>query len=49
MEELRYSMKKKQIHTVSFHESNLSKDNKGKTPTQGGKLHSRKCKKVTFQ
>jgi ABC-type phosphate/phosphonate transport system substrate-binding protein len=28
---------KKQIHTTSFYKSNPSKDNKGKTSTQGGK------------
>jgi hypothetical protein len=27
-----------QIYTISFHKSNPSKDNKGKTPTEGGKL-----------
>jgi hypothetical protein len=30
-----------QIYTISFHKS-PSKDNKGKTPTQRGKLHPRK-------
>jgi hypothetical protein len=35
--------------TQSVHESNPSKDNKGKTPTQGGKLHLRKSKKVILQ
>ena len=28
---------KNQIYTISFHKFNPSKDNKGKTPTQGGK------------
>jgi hypothetical protein len=37
---------KNQIHTISFHESSPSKDNKGKTPPQRWKLHSRKSKKV---
>ena len=31
-----------QIHTISFHKSSPSKDNKGKTPKQGGKLLPRK-------
>ena len=31
-----------QIHTISFHKSIPSKDNKGKTPKQGGKLLPRK-------
>ena len=35
--------------TLSFHESNPSKDNKRKTPTQGQKLHNRKSKKVILQ
>ena len=35
-----------QIHTISFHKSSLSKDNKGKTPTQRWKLHHSKSKKV---
>jgi hypothetical protein len=38
-----------QIHTISFHESSPSKDNKGKTPTQGWKLCPRKSKKVILQ
>ena len=38
-----------QIHTLSFHESSPSKDNKGKTPTQGQKLCPRKGKKVILQ
>ena len=36
-------------HTISFHESSPSKDNKGKTPTQRWKLHPRKIKKVILQ
>jgi hypothetical protein len=32
-----------------FHKSIPTKDNKWKTPTQGGKLHPRKSKKVIFQ
>jgi hypothetical protein len=39
---------KKQNHTMSFHESGPSKDNKGKTPTQRGNLHPRKKKKQSF-
>jgi hypothetical protein len=39
----------KQNHTISFHESNPSKDNKGITPIQGGKSHPRKSKKVILQ
>ena len=38
-----------QIHTISFHKSRPSKDNKGKTPVQRMKLSSRKIKKVIFQ
>jgi hypothetical protein len=34
--------------TQSFHKSSPSKENKGKTPTQGGKVCPRKSKKVTF-
>jgi hypothetical protein len=34
---------------ISFYKSSPSKDNKGKTPTQGGELCSRKGKKVIFQ
>jgi hypothetical protein len=41
--------KKKQIHTISFHESSPSKDNKGKTSTQGRKLCPRRSKKVILQ
>jgi hypothetical protein len=33
---------KKQIYTISFQESSPSKDKKGKTPIQGGKLRPRK-------
>jgi hypothetical protein len=40
---------KNQIHTISCQESSHSKDNKGKTPTHGRKLHSRKSKKVILQ
>jgi hypothetical protein len=40
---------KKQIHTISFHKSSPSKDNKGKTPKEGGKLFPRKIKKVILQ
>jgi hypothetical protein len=35
MEKPKYSMQN-QIHTISFHESSPLKDNKRKTPTQGG-------------
>jgi hypothetical protein len=34
---------------LSFHKSSPSKDNKGNTPTKGGKLCPRKSKKVIFQ
>jgi hypothetical protein len=37
---------KNQIHTKSFHESSPTKENKGKTPVQGGKQHPRKSKKI---
>jgi hypothetical protein len=40
---------KNQIHTISFHKSSPSKDNKGKTPTKRWKLHPRKIKKVIQQ
>jgi hypothetical protein len=40
---------KNHIHTISFHESSPSKDNKGKTPTQGQKLYPRKSKKAILQ
>ena len=33
---------KNQIHTISFHKSSPSKDNKGKTPTQGGEICPKK-------
>ena len=33
---------------MSFHKSSPTKDNKWKTPTQGGRLHPRKSKKVIF-
>jgi hypothetical protein len=35
--------------TISLHKSSPSKDNKRKTPTQGGKISTRKSKKVIFQ
>jgi hypothetical protein len=38
-----------QIYTISFHMSSPTKDDRWKTPTQGGKLHPRKRKKVIFQ
>jgi hypothetical protein len=38
-----------QIHTLSFHESSPSKDNKRKKPIQGQKPRPRKSKKVIFQ
>jgi hypothetical protein len=38
-----------QIHSISFQKSGPSKDNKGKTPTQGQKSHHRKGKKVILQ
>jgi hypothetical protein len=41
MEKPKYSMTKPNSHNI-FHESSPSKDNKGKTPTQGGKLLPRK-------
>ena len=40
---------KNQIHTISYHKSSPSKDNKGETPTQGWKLDPRKSKKVILQ
>jgi hypothetical protein len=55
MEKPRSSIKKKkrkkqkQIYTISLHKSSPTKDNRWKTPTQGGKLHPRKSKKVIFQ
>jgi hypothetical protein len=48
MEKPEYSMAKPN-HTISFHESGPSKDNKGKTPTKGQKPHPRKSKKVILQ
>ena len=38
----------KNIFTVSFHKSSPTKDNRWKTPKQGGKLYHRKSKKVIF-
>jgi len=35
----------KPIYTIYFHKFSLTKDNKRKIPTQGGKLHPRKSKK----
>ena len=37
-----------QIHIISFHKHSTTKDNRWKSPTQGGKLHPRKSKKITF-
>jgi hypothetical protein len=37
------------MYRISYHKSSPSKDNKGKTPTEGGKLCSRKRKKIIFQ
>jgi hypothetical protein len=48
MEKSSYPMTKKKIYTISFHKSKPTKDNRWKTPTQGGKLHPRKSKKVIF-
>jgi hypothetical protein len=48
MEQPKYSMKK-QAHTISFHESGPSKDNKGKTPTQEQRLCPRKSKNKIVQ
>jgi hypothetical protein len=48
MEKPKYSMIKPNSQ-ISFHESSPSKDIKGKTPTQGGKLCPRKSKKVILQ
>jgi hypothetical protein len=39
---------KNQIYTISLHQYSSSKDNKWRTPTQGGKLHPRKSKKIIF-
>jgi hypothetical protein len=48
MEKPKYSMTKPNSE-ISLHESSPSKDNKGKTPIQGWKLHPRKSKKVILQ
>jgi hypothetical protein len=45
MKKLRYSMSKPNPHNI-FHKSSPTKDNRWKTPAQGGKLHPRKSKKV---
>jgi hypothetical protein len=39
----------KRIYTISFYKSSPTKDSRWKTPTQGGKLHPRKSKKVIFE
>jgi hypothetical protein len=39
---------KNQNYTISLHKSSPTKDNTWKPPTQGGKLHPRKSKKVLF-
>jgi hypothetical protein len=39
----------KQIYKIFLHKSSPKKDNKWKSPIQGGKLHPRKSKKVIFQ
>jgi hypothetical protein len=39
---------KNQIYIISFHTSSPTKNDRWKTPTQGGKLHPRKSKKVIF-
>jgi hypothetical protein len=39
----------KQIYTISLNKSSSPKDNRWKMPTKGGKLLSRKSKKVNFQ
>jgi hypothetical protein len=39
----------KTIYILFFHKASSTKDNRWKTPTQGGKLHPRKSKKVIFQ
>jgi hypothetical protein len=51
MEKPRYSMTKPKLYIIfpKMYKSSSSKDNKGKTPTQGKKLCSRKSKKVIFQ
>jgi hypothetical protein len=38
----------KQIYTICFYEPSPTKDNKWKTPTQGGKLYPRNRKKIIF-
>jgi hypothetical protein len=48
MEKKKYSMIKPNSQ-ISFYESSPSKDNKGKTPTKGQKLHPRKSKKVVHE
>jgi hypothetical protein len=40
--------RQKQIYKISFHKSSPTKDNRWKTPIQGGKLYTRKSKKVIF-
>jgi hypothetical protein len=35
-------------YTLSLHKCRCTKDNRWKTPTQGGKLHPRKNKKIIF-
>jgi hypothetical protein len=41
MEKPRYSMRKPNLNNI-FPQIQTSRINKGKTPTQGGKLHPRK-------
>jgi hypothetical protein len=48
MEKPKYSMTKQNSHNI-LPKIQPSKDNKGKTPTQGGKLCPRKSKKVILQ
>jgi hypothetical protein len=48
MEKPRHSMTK-QIYTISSHKNSPTKDNRWKTPTEEGKLHPRKSKKIIFQ
>jgi hypothetical protein len=48
MEKTRYSITKTKLH-ISFHKLSPRKDNRCKTPTQGGKLLPRKIKSVIFQ
>jgi hypothetical protein len=47
-EKPRYSMTKPNLHDI-IPQIQPFKDNNGKTPTQGGKLHPRKSKKIIFQ